>query len=380
MSVFQKQINLTGQAGAGTDYPVLLKVGESSGSGANNFYFNTPTATFPTTKNDPGDIVFRDGAGALLSSWVEQVTGAAPNRVAWIWVKVAADLGSDKAIYCVYNLGIAGTSAGANVFEFFDDFDVAAAALDGTKYAYSSGAGGVGISNSEAVMTGVAAFKVTNTVATFADGREVLGRAWPPNTSQSNVGYFGFAGAGGALFRNSWDQLSVSTFQHGSGGVANLNARYQGQYYRMQVRRKAGAATMLIDGTERVNVAAGVSTNALAAAVLCAYDAGSVTKLDWIAVKKYQPSEPAFSSAGLEGIAPNTVLSGNVKDSAGANAARTVRAYRDSTGALVGSTVSNAGTGNFTLNTPYSESHTLVFVPAAGESLNSLVLRGVTPI
>lgn len=43
-------------------------------------------------------------------------------------------------------------------------------------------------------------------------------------------------------------------------------------------------------------------------------------------------------------------VSGNVKDSAGSNAARTVRAYRRDTGALVGSTTSNGTTGNYTIN------------------------------
>lgn len=43
-------------------------------------------------------------------------------------------------------------------------------------------------------------------------------------------------------------------------------------------------------------------------------------------------------------------VSGNVKDAAGSNAARTVRAYRRDSGALVGSTTSNGTTGNYTIN------------------------------
>lgn len=43
-------------------------------------------------------------------------------------------------------------------------------------------------------------------------------------------------------------------------------------------------------------------------------------------------------------------VSGNIKDSSGANAARTVRAYRRDTGALVGSTTSNGTTGNYTID------------------------------
>lgn len=43
-------------------------------------------------------------------------------------------------------------------------------------------------------------------------------------------------------------------------------------------------------------------------------------------------------------------VSGNVKDAAGSNAARTVRAYRRDTGALVGSATSNGTTGNYTID------------------------------
>ena len=43
-------------------------------------------------------------------------------------------------------------------------------------------------------------------------------------------------------------------------------------------------------------------------------------------------------------------VSGNVKDSAGANATRTVHAYRRDTGALVGSATSNGTTGDYTID------------------------------
>lgn len=73
-------------------------------------------------------------------------------------------------------------------------------------------------------------------------------------------------------------------------------------------------------------------------------------------------------------------LSGNVKNAAGVNSSRTVRAYREDTGLLIGSAVSDAGTGNYTLASGYGGAHTLNFYPAAGETLNVLALRGVVPV
>ena len=53
-------------------------------------------------------------------------------------------------------------------------------------------------------------------------------------------------------------------------------------------------------------------------------------------------------------------VAGNIKDSSGANAARTVRAYRRDTGALVGSATSNGTTGNYTLNCPSLDEVTVI--------------------
>lgn len=90
-------------------------------------------------------------------------------------------------------------------------------------------------------------------------------------------------------------------------------------------------------------------------------------------------SAPAgyFAGFGVRAFA----IAGNVKDDAGANAARVVRAYRRDTGGLVGSAISDGGTGNYTLNTDYAGEHTLVFLDDdAGTAYNALVLDRVTGV
>lgn len=104
------------------------------------------------------------------------------------------------------------------------------------------------------------------------------------------------------------------------------------------------------------------------------YDQLRVTKGVARATASYTPSATAFPTYAAQFL-------GNVKDATGTNADRTVRAYREDTGAFVGSTTSDAGTGNYTLNSAYGGACTLVFYPAAGETaLNAVVLRGVTPV
>ena len=49
---YRKKITITGQTGAGTNYQVLLKVGESSGSIDYDFHVEGHSQVFPSGKND----------------------------------------------------------------------------------------------------------------------------------------------------------------------------------------------------------------------------------------------------------------------------------------------------------------------------------------
>lgn len=122
---YRKKINITGQSGAGTNYQLLLKVGESAGSSGADFNLGGLSAKFPSDKNDGGDLRFTLSDGiVLLDFWVEEVSGTAPNRVAKIWVKVLDDLGTNKSIYCYFgNISAYNYSNGDRTFLFFDDFD-----------------------------------------------------------------------------------------------------------------------------------------------------------------------------------------------------------------------------------------------------------------
>lgn len=69
-------------------------------------------------------------------------------------------------------------------------------------------------------------------------------------------------------------------------------------------------------------------------------------------------------------------VSGNVKDSGGVNAARTVRAYRRDTGALVGNTTSDAS-GNYSFYTPTLDEVTVIALDdqTSGTYYNDQVIR-----
>ena len=122
---YRKKITIAGATGAGTNYQVLLKIGESSGASGYNFHLEGTSASFPSGKNSGGDLRFTSSDGStLLDFWVETVTGSSPNRIAYVWVEVADDLGSNRDIYCYFgNSSASNASNGANTFLGFRDFD-----------------------------------------------------------------------------------------------------------------------------------------------------------------------------------------------------------------------------------------------------------------
>lgn len=84
-------------------------------------------------------------------------------------------------------------------------------------------------------------------------------------------------------------------------------------------------------------------------------------------------SVPSGYSPGFPGVFDG-VLSGVVDD---APNQRTVHALRRGSFSLVGTALSDASTGEFSIDTPYDEDHTVV---ALHDSLNALVFDRVTPV
>jgi len=115
---YRKKITIQGQSGAGTNYQVLLKVGESSGASGYDFHVEGHSANFPNDQNQSGDLRFTKSDGiTLLNFWVEKVEGTSPNRVAYCWVKITDNLDNNVDIYCYY-----GNSNADNVSSITNTF------------------------------------------------------------------------------------------------------------------------------------------------------------------------------------------------------------------------------------------------------------------
>jgi hypothetical protein len=122
---YRRKITISGSSGAGTNYQVLLKIGESSGATGCDFHLDGKSANFPSGMNQGGDLRFTaDDGVTLLSFWVETVRGTSPNRTAYVWVKVSADLGTDRVIYCYFgNPNATNASDATNTFLAYEGFE-----------------------------------------------------------------------------------------------------------------------------------------------------------------------------------------------------------------------------------------------------------------
>jgi len=121
---FSKEIPITGQSHDVTNYQIPILIGESVTSGTNDLHVEGNSDSFPTARDESGDLRFTDVAGNVYDMWVEKVTGSAGSRVAKCWVEVGANLNTNPDIYIQYgNSGASNVSNGEDTFLFFDDFD-----------------------------------------------------------------------------------------------------------------------------------------------------------------------------------------------------------------------------------------------------------------
>ena len=109
---YRKEISITGQSGAGTDFQVEFDIGDSAGG---DFHLEGHCTNFPQ------DIEVTDNDGTTLLDFLITDIVADPLEM---WIKVADDLGSNQTIYVYYGKSGATTNSnGPDTFLAFFDGD-----------------------------------------------------------------------------------------------------------------------------------------------------------------------------------------------------------------------------------------------------------------
>ena len=297
---YRRKITISGSSGAGTNYQVLLKIGESSGATGAHFHLNGMSANFPSGKNQGGDLRFTaDDGQTTLSFWVENVTGTSPNRVASIWVKVSADLGTNQDIYCYFgNSAAENASDGDNTFLFFDDFET----LDENKwklFPFSS----LEIENSQLTFYSSSAPSAICSQTSYANNTAIRwysilgnttmafdGQGYGPDSGDSWIFYIAFY-----VIANTNPRISIAP------DYVTTDYDTTGRPFRIyEIKRdSAGNATYHINDSQ-VYASTDLEDTEAYAFGTNHYDGDGPENsqvFDWVLVRKYVSPEPAFSSA-----------------------------------------------------------------------------------
>ena len=290
--VYRKKINISGASGAGTNYQVLLRVGESSGSSNYDFHLNGLASLFPFDTNQSGDLRFASdlSGNSLLDFWVERVVGTAPNRTAYIWVKISSNLDTDQSIYCFFNsTDTSNVSNGENTFLFFDDFsgDLNKWDIIEGDASIVSGVLRVGSNSSDnRIITN--SFTIENSRVRARRKLDSGKRSLIAHGSSTSDIYD--AGLQYDIDSNRWFILdSTGSTNYPSGPV--LDTDYHIWEYTVYNNEVKGYVDDIYIGNR-------VGTTGSNNIQVRTWDSSHYSYTDWIFVSKYVYPEPSFSSAG----------------------------------------------------------------------------------
>lgn len=310
----RKSVTITGQSGAGTNFQVKVKVGESAGAAGANFHLEGNSTHFPSAKDDGGDLRFTDNDGTTpLGFWVESVSGSAPNRTATVWVKVADDLGTNATIYCYYDkAGAANTSSGSATFLLFDDFD--GSSLDTAKWTQRGSNSSISLSSSQLTFTNStdAGYAWITSNATYAypvwteskvDSFNTNAATYrmgattgvTPRVDNGNLYNEYSADALTGLYRIVSDTSSVGTTVTSASAGSDTSGIWSFAWASTGTQKFLVNYVSKLTGTD--------SSISIANHYMYLGNAKSLagsTVVDWARVRKYASTEPAFSAAGTE--------------------------------------------------------------------------------
>ena len=293
---YRKEINLTGQSGAGTNYQVKLLIGESSGATGEDFDIENHDEDWID------DIRFTDNDETTeLDFWVESTSGSAPNRLATVWVEVADDLGSNQSIYIYYGKsGDSSASDGVNTFNFFDDFNRDDSATVGNGWTES---GNAQIKDNALYANDV----LSNVERSFSFSSGMFAIRTRSKSMAHKRSYYTDIRDGShrsilalSLYSSAPKDDAIISY---NPDTTLLDPYTEGEYYILEnCRIDTNNFNHYVNDGEYSNEGhdPNTTTSDNEIGLRLAGDSGSSSYTDWILVRKYASTEPSFSSAEAE--------------------------------------------------------------------------------
>lgn len=296
---YRKSITLSRASGAVTNYQMKLLIGESSGaSGEDVDCGGKCLSTF-------NDLRFTTTDGTtLLDYWIESITGTTPNQLATVWIEFDS-IGTGDTTFRMYygNSEANAYSNGSDTFLFFDDFE--GSSIDTGKW--SGDTGSATVSSSICSIVGGASSAKTIYSPTFSGDIALRAKAKlsDVNYTQLVMSEVPFANN----FLDIWSDTSATNHSNHTTAKNSTQTTFSntaiglGSYHIYDmVRNLSGTATAktFTDGVEN---GSGSTTNVPTvdlAAALRPWGTGNTQYCDWILVRKYLTTEPAWGAWGSQ--------------------------------------------------------------------------------
>ena len=304
---YRKSITLSRASGAVSNYQMKLLVGESSGAtGENVDCGGKCLSSF-------NDLRFTTSDGTtLLDYWIESISGTTPNQLATVWIEFSSIGTGDTTFYLYYgNSGASAYSNGENTFPFFDDFNDDS--LDTNKWTST-----VGVTESSGKVT------VTDTGnnGRMIKGKTAFGTTYAYRSYVKPKYYNNSTYLSSVRLGNSDNTKQLAAYF--SHTTAAFNAKYTNfttAHYTLSsivggsadwmiidiCRNSSTNVSYLLNNGDTVTISADVFTDDLYPTVV-AYANGSLIEADWVLMRQYLSTEPAWGSWGDEEIAAGTIL------------------------------------------------------------------------
>lgn len=293
---YRKEITITGQSGAGTDFQVEFDIGDSAGG---DFHLEGHCTNFPQ------DIEVTDNDGTTpLDFWIEDIT-ADPLKM---WVEVADDLGTNKTIYIYYGKSGATTNSNiGNTFILGDDFSDGDYTSDPT---WTVGSGTWSAADYYLKKTSASAWEYISTPSTSAvaiweykykaadnNAQQFFFMSSTTNPSTSN-GYFVY------LTTIAPDRILLYRSNGGSHQqLASVNHAIDTTWHDIKITRDSSdEIKVYFDDVLKITHTDATYTSSSYVIQRANYQ--NTDQIDDIRIRKYNSPEPAFSSAGSEETPP----------------------------------------------------------------------------
>lgn len=307
---YRKSITLSRASGAVTDYQMKLLLGESSGA--------TGEAVDCGGKclSNFNDIRFTTSDGITqLPYWIESLSGSSPNQLATIWIKFNSIGTSATTFYMYYGNPIGSVySNGVNSFQLFDDFlgssldtdkwslvEDPTVTVSGGSVTVASGVGGHYVKSK--TFTATAAQSAIRGKITVQDSSNHLTSAW-------GFGWYSYPSNTNYIIRSTYSSAAQTFAIYSNDGSGRVIGTATAEDYAQHTMDMLFGADNLVqlyrDGTQvSSNITTKIPTGDMFVSFGTHYTNVSYVftiVIDWILVRQYLSTEPAWGSWGDEEV------------------------------------------------------------------------------